>query len=528
MGIEHGGYESVEEIQAFHSTLVTTFRTGKTKDIAWRKWQLKQLWWLVEENEQALIDAIASDLNRPSFETYLTDLAGIRKDILYHLEHIDAWAADEPLGDSLIARRLGLARIRKEPLGVVLIIGAWNFPLLLVLQPLIAAITAGCCAIVKPSELTPACQTLLRELFAQYLDVTAIRAVCGGVEETTKLLELPFNHIFFTGSASVGRHISAAAAKQLTPVTLELGGQSPAIIGKSADLDRAAKTIAYAKFLNAGQICLAVNHVFVDPAVHDTFVEKLIHWNSQFLHGEQMITTAIVNQRHRDRLSGLLQQTKGKVVGCGGESDELCRMAPTVVTDLKIDDPLLAEEIFGPICPVLRSDVRQACQVINRKDSPLALYIFSSDQSEIQEILDNTNSGGVTINDVILHAGFPGAPFGGVGGSGHGYYHGPYGFQTFSHLRTIVSSPKWFERLLAFRYPPYSAVNKSKMPTTKATFKRNETIHDQRVKRNRFPGLKIAAGVALLSILWYSRSYVHERFYQLLEKLGGPATLKSA
>jgi aldehyde dehydrogenase (NAD+) len=340
MGRADDGYESVEETQAFHSTLVSTFRTGKTKDIAWRKWQLKQLWWLVDENEQAIVDAIKSDLNRPGFETYLTDLAGIRKDILYHLENIDAWAADEPLGDSFVARRLGVARIRKEPLGVVLIIGAWNFPVLLVLQPLIAAITAGCCAIIKPSELTTACQTLLRELFTQYLDSSAIRVVCGGVDETTKLLEFPFNHIFFTGSASVGRHISAAAAKHLTPVTLELGGQSPAIIGKSADLDRAAKTVAFSKFLNAGQICLAVNHVFVDPAVHDTFVERLKHWSSQFLHGEPKITTAIVNQRHCDRLSSLLKQTKGTVVCGGGESDELCRMKPTVVTDLDIDGKL--------------------------------------------------------------------------------------------------------------------------------------------------------------------------------------------
>lgn len=337
MGGEDTRYETAEEIQTFHSTLVSTFRTGGTKDIAWRKWQLKQLWWLVEENEQAIVDAIQGDLNRPGFETYLTDLAGIRKDILYHLENIDAWTADEPLGDTFLARRLGVARIRKEPLGVVLIIGAWNFPVLLVLQPLIAAITAGCCVIIKPSELTTACQNLLRDLVTRYLDPTAIRVVCGGVDETTKLLELPFNHIFFTGSANVGRHVSAAAAKHLTPVTLELGGQCPAIVGKSADLERAAKAIAYAKFLNAGQICLSVNHVFVDPPVHDEFVEKLQYWSGQFLHGERKITTAIVNQRHLDRLTGLLQQTNGKIV-CGGiEKDELCRMEPTVVTDLDME-----------------------------------------------------------------------------------------------------------------------------------------------------------------------------------------------
>lgn len=335
--MENGGYESAEEIQIFHSTLVSTFRMGKTKDIAWRKWQLKQLWWLLEDNEQAIVDAVKDDLNRSDFETYLTDLAGIRKDILYHLENIDAWTADEPTGDSFIARRFGVARIRKEPLGVVLIVGSWNFPVLLVLQPLIAAITAGCCAIVKPSELTVACQNLLQDLVTRYLDSTAVRVVRGGVRETTKLLELPFNHVFFTGSASVGRHISAAAAKHLTPVTLELGGQSPAIVGQSADVDRAAKSVAYVKFLNAGQICLAVNHVFVDPAVHDKFVDRLQYWSNRFLDGKQTITTAIVNQQHWNRLSGLLQQTQGTIVCGGGGSDESRRMEPTIVVDLDMD-----------------------------------------------------------------------------------------------------------------------------------------------------------------------------------------------
>ncbi|KAJ5963589.1 uncharacterized protein N7479_003465 [Penicillium vulpinum] len=500
-------YESAEEIQTFHSILVSKFRTGQTKDLAWRKWQLKQLWWLVEDNEQAILDAIKADLNRSEVESYLTDLAGIRKDIIYHLDNIDAWAADEIIGDSFIARRLGLARIRKEPLGVVLIIGAWNFPVLLVLQPLIAAITAGCCAIIKPSEVAVACQNLLRDLVTQYLDPTAIRLVCAGVPETTKLLELPFNHIFFTGSANVGRHISAAAAIHLTPVTMELGGQSPAIIGRSADVERAAKSIAYAKFLNAGQICLTVNHVFVDAAVHDVFVDRLQYWNSQFLHGEKTITTAIVNQQHWKRLFGLLHQTKGTIVSGGSGNDESRRMEPAVVVDLDMDDPLLSEEIFGPICPVIKANVRQACQRINKGEHPLALYIFSSDSSEIQDILDNTNSGGVTINDVILHAGFPGAPFGGVGGSGHGYYHGPYGFKSFSHLRTIMSSPKWFDRLISFRYPPFSAAKKAKIPQTKAKFKRGETIQDQRRAGSGMVGSKLAAAAALCGIAFYYYYY---------------------
>ncbi|OKL57735.1 hypothetical protein UA08_07233 [Talaromyces atroroseus] len=391
-----------------------TFKSRKTKDLAWRKWQLKQLWWMIEDNEKEIMAAMEQDLNRSNMESLITDLAGARKDILTHLDHIDQWTADEPLGNSYVARKLGLARIRKEPLGVVLIIGAWNFPLLLVLQPLIAAITAGCCAILKPSELTPACMNLLKSLVSAYLDNSAIELVCGGVAEMTQLLEFRFNHIFFTGSATVGRIIGASAARHLTPATLELGGQSPAIVCKSADLDLAAKCIAFSKFLNAGQICLSVNHVFVDPSVYYEFSRRLKYWFLQFLNGQETIDTAIVNSQHFDRLANLLRNTKG-IIACGGRGDlESRRMEPTVVLDVDMDDILLREEIFGPICPVLKSDYRSAYNVINQ-------YVSNG-----YILLQNTNSGGVTVNEVILHAGFPNAPFGGVGGSGHGYYHDFY------------------------------------------------------------------------------------------------------
>lgn len=329
-----GNYERIEDIQSSFNALSRTFRTGKTKELAWRKWQLKQLWWLVEDNEAALMDAIEQDLNRPKAETYITDIAGVRKDIIYHLDNIDTWAADEIIGDSFITRSLGVARIRKEPLGVVLIIGAWNFPLLLVLQPLIAAIAAGCCVILKPSELTVACQTLLSDLIARYLDPSAVRLIRGGIPETTSLLELPFNHIFFTGSPNVGKIVIKAAATHLTPVTLELGGQSPAIVGRTANIDQAAKSIAYAKFLNAGQICLTVNHVFVDPQVHDLFVSRLKFWSDQFLNGDPTITTSIINKSNWDRLSGLLDQTEGSVVYGGEGNSQSIQMKPAVVIDI--------------------------------------------------------------------------------------------------------------------------------------------------------------------------------------------------
>ena len=382
MGSENYNYESIEDIQSSFFTLTGSFRAGKTKDVAWRKWQLKQLWWLVDDNESALLDAIEKDLNRPRAESYLTDLAGIRKDIIYHLDNIDVWAADETIGESFISRSLGVARVRKEPKGVILIIGAWNFPFLLIMQPLIAAITAGCCAIIKPSELTISCQNLLKRLIEQYLDPTAIRLIRGSVPETTKLLELRFDHIFFTGSANVARSVGKAAATHLTPVTLELGGQSPALVGRSADVDKAAKSIAYAKFLNAGQICITVNHVFVDPEVHDSFVSRLQFWSHQFLNGQSTIKTSIVNQSHFGRLLGVLKQTKGSII-CGGKGDAQSRqMEPTIVTDLDTDgtfnppnayiynngnlDILIEEELFGPICPVIKADIQKACLAINR------------------------------------------------------------------------------------------------------------------------------------------------------------------
>ncbi|KAF5688646.1 aldehyde dehydrogenase (NAD+) [Fusarium denticulatum] len=339
------------------------------------------MWWMLVDNEKAITEALAADLGRHEFEA-LTSVSST----------------------GFLMGTLGKARIRKEPLGVVLVIGAWNFPFLFTLQPVIAAITAGCCVVVKPSELSVASQNLMQDFVGRYLDPEAIRRVTGGPQETTKLLELKFNHIFFTGSTKVAKFVAAAAAKHLTPTVLELGGQGPAIVTAKADLDLAAKRIAYAKFLNAGQICLSVNHVFVDPEVHDAFVQRLHYWTQQFSSGESSHMCKIVNKRNFDRLS----------------------------------DSLLSEELFGPICPVIKATYQDAVRQTNSGPHPLAIYIFNSDRSEINHVLQNTISGGVTINDVLMHYGVPGAPFGGVGDSGQGYYHGKYGFMAFTHQRTIL------------------------------------------------------------------------------------------
>ncbi|KAG4274795.1 aldehyde dehydrogenase (NAD+) [Fusarium proliferatum] len=513
-------YTSEAEFLEYHSQLFKTFATGKTKNIKWRKWQLKQMWWMLVDNEKAITEALAADLGRHEFEALTSDLHGLKTDILEHLNHVEEWAADEPVSSAgFLMGTLGKARIRKEPLGVVLVIGAWNFPFLLTLQPVIAAITAGCCVVVKPSELSVASQNLMQDLVGRYLDPEAIRLVTGGPQETTRLLELKFNHIFFTGSTKVAKFVAEAAAKHLTPTVLELGGQGPAIVTAKADVDLAAKRIAYAKFLNAGQICLSVNHVFVDPEVHDTFVERLHYWTRQFSGGESSHMCKIVNRRNFERLSGLLENTSGDVFRASGKAGDN-RLSPTVVTDVTRDDSLLSEELFGPICPVIRAMYKNAVRQTNSGPHPLAIYIFSSDRSEIDYVLQNTISGGVTINDVLMHYGVPGAPFGGVGDSGQGYYHGKYGFMAFTHQRTILEIPTWMDKLMAFRYPPFDVKNMSNFVVkNNLGFRRGETMEDQVVGGSRawvWAGLGVlvasAIGVA-------SKNQAHELSQPLLDGL---------
>jgi aldehyde dehydrogenase (NAD+) len=266
-------YTTAKEFEEAYSTLFHTFSTNITKSLAWRKWQLKQCWWMITENEDKILKALNSDLNRHDFESHASDILGLRMDILEHVKHLEEWAADSKPDAGLLFGTLGKARIRKEPLGVALIIGAWNFPILLLLQPMLGAIAAGCCVMLKPSELSVASQALLVELIPKYLDSSAIRLVTGGPQETSRILEHRFNHIFFTGSSKVARFVTAAAAKHLTPTVLELGGQGPAIVTKTANIDLAAKRIAAGKFQNAGQICLSINHVFAEPEIHDQVSE---------------------------------------------------------------------------------------------------------------------------------------------------------------------------------------------------------------------------------------------------------------
>lgn len=475
-------YTTSTQLESAYTTLQETFKSGKTKSIAWRKWQLKQLWWMVCDNEAAIAKALHADLNRHDFETYYADIGGVKNDILTHLKNVEEWAADEIPDAGFMFGTLCGARIRKEPLGVALVIGTWNFPFVVTLMPLIAAISAGCCVMVKPAEATISCQNLMAEIFPEYLDNSAIQVVTGGPQETSMILERRFDHIFYTGNPRIGKIIQTAAAKHLTPTVLELGGQAPCIVTPSADINLAAKRIMFSKFLNAGQICLSSNHVFVDPSVHDKFVERATHWIGQYLKDEGKDQVAhIINERNYDRLIGLLNQTGGNIV-YGGTTDRSTKyIQPTIIKDISMTDSLMSEEIFGPILPIIKMDYQKACEITQSLEHPLGLYIFSTKQAEIDYILSHTSSGGVTINEIMMHAGVPNAPFGGVGNSGTGSYHGRYGFDAFTHNRTVVSVPGWFDYLLGFRYPPYSTKHISKVTVKSAPFGRSETMEDQAV-----------------------------------------------
>lgn len=332
-------FTSQADFEDSYATVFRTFASGKTKPLTYRKWQLKQIWWMIEDNHAQILQALHADLHRSELESTTFDILGLKKDILDHIHNLELWTADTIPEAGFVFGTLGKARIRKEPLGVSLIIGSWNFPIIIALQPLVAAIAAGCCAIIKPSDLATNCANLIAEMVPKYLDGEAYRVVTAGPKEMEFILQHKFNHIFYTGSTKVGRIIALAAAAFLTPVTLELGGQGPAIVTESTDIDLAAKRIASTKFQNAGQICLSVNHVFVPKTIRTEFVEKLGGWFDTFLkdekeNPEQMVR--IINERNFDRLERMLEKTEGKIVYGGNRNREDKYIQPTVVTDVSM------------------------------------------------------------------------------------------------------------------------------------------------------------------------------------------------
>ena len=434
------------------------FASGRTRDLEWRATQLDGLIRLLDHNDDRLTAALAADVGKPCTEGWATDVGATAGEIRHIRKHFAKWA--KPRRASLpIAALPGKGRVVPEPLGVALIIAPWNYPIQLLLNPLAAALAAGNAAVCKPSELAPATSALLAELLPRYLDDEAVVVVEGDVPVATALLEQQWDHIFFTGSTDVGRIVMQAAANHLTPVTLELGGKSPVIVDASADIEVAARRLAWGKFMNAGQTCIAPDYVLAHPSVRDELVTGIEQAVREF-YGPDARTSPdyarIVSERHLGRLVGLLDGAG--TVAFGGQVDEADRyLSPTVIVDPDTDDPVMQQEVFGPILPVLTVDgVDEGIAFINDRAKPLALYVFADDDEVTDHIIGATSSGGVCVNHVILHISPPELPFGGVGDSGMGRYHGRSGFDTFSNLKSVLR--KKTRPDVKLLYPPYTAL----------------------------------------------------------------------
>ncbi|MGW0337056.1 aldehyde dehydrogenase family protein [Streptomyces sp. NPDC003011] len=423
--------------------LRATFRTGRTKPVEWRTAQLRRLREMLTDHRADLAAALHADLGKSAAEAYRTEIDFTVREIDHTLDHLADWLRPESapvpahLGDD--AR----AWTQYDPLGVVLVIAPWNYPAQLLLAPVVGALAAGNAVVAKPSELAPATSAALARLLPAYLDTDAVAVVEGGIPQTTALLAERFDHIFYTGNGTVGRIVMRAAAEHLTPVALELGGKSPAFVDRDTDLDVVADRLARGKFLNAGQTCVAPDYVLTDPDTAAALEPALVR-AVEALYGTDPAASGaygrIVNERHFDRLASLLDS--GRVV-VGGDSDRTTKyLAPTVLADVDPGSPVMREEIFGPILPIVTvSGLDEAIEFINDRDKPLALYVFAGSEEARRRIADETSSGGLGYGLPLAHLTVSDLPFGGVGESGMGSYHGRYSIETFSHRKAVLDKP---------------------------------------------------------------------------------------
>ncbi|GAA3209680.1 aldehyde dehydrogenase family protein [Actinocorallia longicatena] len=428
-----------------------TFDGGRTRDRGWRTGQLRAIERMLVECEDEFAAALAEDLGRTPFESVLLDLAPTKAEVRHALRNLRGWMRPHrvraPLGT-----RPGRAWYEHEPLGVVLIIGPWNYPVHLVVAPLIAAVSAGNCAVIKPSEFAPASSAALAKAIPGYLDPGAFAVVEGDADVTRALLDQAPDHCFFTGGPAVGKEIMAAAARHLTPVTLELGGKCPAIVTESARVGVAARRIAFGKLLNSGQTCISPDYVLVDRRVRDEFVEELVAAVRTFSEGGDQ---RIVNPRHAARLAGLLVDAGGRTVLGGTVDAEGARAQPTVIVDPEPGAALLREEIFGPLLPVVTvGSLEEAVGHVRRGTRPLATYLFTEKRDDERRVLREIVTGGTVVNHVMMHHAVSDLPFGGVGTSGTGRYHGRWGFEALSNPKAVLRKPSRPD--LSFMYPPYS------------------------------------------------------------------------
>ncbi|WP_436795427.1 aldehyde dehydrogenase family protein [Actinospongicola halichondriae] len=446
-----------ETIPGIVAAIRHSFQSGRTRPIEWRKRQLDGLLRVLEEGGEQLVAAMQADFGKPEVEAHATDIAFTVTEVKHIRKHMAKWAAPRK-AKLRMKDRPGAGVIHPEPLGVSLVIAPWNYPVQLLVAPMAASLAAGNAIVAKPSELTPETSRVLSQLLRANLDPEAVAVIEGGVDVSTALLEERFDHIFFTGSTAVGKVVARAAAEHLTPMVLELGGKSPAIVTADADVDIAAHRIAWGKFLNAGQTCIAPDYVLVDRSRKDALVDALVSTIGEFYGADPSTSddfTQIVNDRHVKRIEGLLDGHGGTVV-CGGTVNaETRKLAPTVIVDPDPDSGLMQEEIFGPVLPIIVVDsVDEAIAFVNGRDKPLALYVFSKDGDDADAIVADTSSGGVCINHTLFHITPPDLPFGGVGPSGHGRYHGQSGFDELSNLKPVLTKPTKPE--ISLMYPPYT------------------------------------------------------------------------
>ncbi|MEK4757981.1 aldehyde dehydrogenase [Macrococcus sp. FSL W8-0367] len=444
------------------------FQTQSTKDIKFRKKYLKALKKSIKKHESDILDALKSDLGKNKVEAYATEVGFVMKELSYIIKELKNWAKTKSVTTPMM-QFPAKSFIKYEPYGTVLIIGPFNYPFQLVMSPLIGALAAGNCAVVKPSEMTPQTSMVVQEILEEVFPPDYVKVVQGEKEVTSQLLDERFDYIFFTGSTKVGQIVYEKASKHLTPVTLELGGKSPVIIDDTANLKVAAERIAFGKFMNTGQTCVAPDYVLIDNEIKVKFVEALQATIQEF-YGAQIEQSEdfgrIVNDNHFNRLVNIIEDSRQQVI-YGGESnaDELF-VAPTIILDPELSDSVMQQEIFGPILPIIGYDTfNEVYDIVEQYEKPLALYLFTEDSDQITAVFNRLSFGGGCVNDTILHLANPNLPFGGVGHSGIGSYHGKYSFELFSHEKSYITKSTKLESGLLF--PPY----KGKFKYVKQLFK---------------------------------------------------------
>ncbi|AKN59778.1 aldehyde dehydrogenase [Synechococcus sp. WH 8020] len=448
--------------EAFQAADLKTLRSpvvsGQTRPEAWRRKQLKRLSDLLHRHEADILHALRVDLAKPALEG-MFEIVALLQELKVTRRRLKAWMRARRIAVP-IAQRPGRAQLIREPLGCVLVIGPWNYPFMLTLQPLISALAAGNTVVLKPSEHAPASAALITRLITEAFPSDVVRVVNGDGSSAAALVDLGFDHIFFTGGGGIGAKVLAGAARHLTPVTLELGGKNPAVVLESADLTVTARRLIWGKGVNAGQTCLAPDHLLVQTSIREHLVNALKE-ERRNLYGEDPLACAdlgcLIHDRHFQYLEGLITTARdeGRIL-FGGECDRQRRkIAPTLIEVHSDQDPLMTAEIFGPLLPILTVEsLDGAITRIQQQDKPLAIYLFGGDHNDQNEVLQRTSSGGVCFNDLLLQKGVPELPFGGVGPSGMGSYQAEAGFRTFSHERSVLSRP-WFLDL-RLRYPPYT------------------------------------------------------------------------